>query len=331
MTSKDDINHQASALRRQAEEIALEKPALSLEDIQAMSVEEIQQMFHKQRMQQIELKLQNEELRTAQAQIEVGRARFLDLYESAPVGYCTLSEQGLIVEANLTAATLLGVVHGSLVKQPISRFILKEDQDIYHLHHKKLFETGDPQKCELRLVKFDNTFFWAYLTATVVQGEDGSPACRVAIIDIINPKQAEEALLENEQFLQILLESLPIPVFYKDAEGRYKGFNKAFETFFGKSRVELIGTSVFDINPPELAKIYHLNDLELYEKVSKKIYESQVRNAYGELRNVVFHKATLTNTSGAISGIVGAIMDITENKRAEEAIIQSNNLLQTII
>jgi PAS domain S-box-containing protein len=136
--------------------------------------------------------------------------------------------------------------------------------------------------------------------------------------NITERKQAEIELKKSEHFLQTLLESIPLPVFYKDVEGRYKGFNKAFENFFGRPKSELINCSVFDINPPELARIYHAKDSELFNKISTQIYESQVKNAYGELRDVIFHKATLTSTSGAITGLVGAIMDITEHKRADE-------------
>ena len=92
-------------------------------------------------MHQIELEMQNEELRRAQVELDAARARYFDLYDLAPVGYCTVSEEGLILEANLTAATLLGVARGALVKQPLTRFILTEDQDIYYLHRKQLFET----------------------------------------------------------------------------------------------------------------------------------------------------------------------------------------------
>ena len=69
--------------------------------------------------------MQNEELRKTQAKLEASRARYFDLYDLAPVGYCTVSEKGLILEANLTAATMLGVARGAAVKQPITRFILK--------------------------------------------------------------------------------------------------------------------------------------------------------------------------------------------------------------
>ena len=97
-------------------------------------------MLHELRVHQIELEMQNEELRRTQAELEASRARYFDLYDLAPVGYFTLSEKGLILEANLTAATLLGVARGDLVKQPLPRFILPEDQDIYYLHRKQLLK-----------------------------------------------------------------------------------------------------------------------------------------------------------------------------------------------
>ena len=131
-------------------------------------------MLHELRVHQIELEMQNEELRRTQAELDAARARYFDLYDLAPVGYCTLTEKGLILEANLTAATLLGVARGALVKQPITRFILKEDQDIYYLHRKQLFETGEPQACELRMLKKDGTTFWAHLPATAAQDADGA-------------------------------------------------------------------------------------------------------------------------------------------------------------
>ena len=70
------------------------------------------------------------------AQLDAARARYFDLYDLAPVGYVTVSEQGLILEANLTATTLLSVSRGKLMNQLLTRFILKEDQDIYYLHRK---------------------------------------------------------------------------------------------------------------------------------------------------------------------------------------------------
>ncbi len=141
--------------------------------------------------------------------------------------------------------------------------------------------------------------------------------------EIVEQKRIEEALRESESFLGMLLNAIPIPVFFKDNEGRYRGFNRAFETFFGETRERLIGKSVFDINPPELAKIYHAKDTELFERGETQQYESQVKNAKGEVREVIFNKATFTDSQGTVKGLIGAILDITEIRQAEEALKES--------
>jgi PAS domain S-box-containing protein len=154
--------------------------------------------------------MQNEELRRTQAELDAARARYFDLYDLASVGYFTLSDQGLILEANHMAASLLGVAKSALVKQPIFRFILPEDQDIYYLHCTQLFEThsasseqaGEPQACELRMVKSDGTTFLAHLAATAAQDADGEPVCRVVLNDITERKRAEEELKRTLESLR---------------------------------------------------------------------------------------------------------------------------------
>jgi PAS domain-containing protein len=128
-----------SDLRRLAEEKARLNEA---QPPKTLSPEEAGRLIHELQVHQIELEMQNEELRRAQGELEASRARYFDLYDLAPVGYFTLSEQGLILEANLAGAGLLGVGRSTLVKQPLSRFIFHEDQDIYYLHCKRLLETG---------------------------------------------------------------------------------------------------------------------------------------------------------------------------------------------
>ena len=131
-------------------------------------------------------------------------------------------------------------------------------------------------------------------------------------------KQAENAIKEGEAFLGTLIDAIPVPVFYKNRAGQYLGFNKAFESFFGKTKEHLIGKSVFDINPKDLAEIYHAKDKELFEKDGKQQYESQVKNTNGELRNVIFNKSVYTDNQGSVVGLIGAILDITDRKLAEE-------------
>jgi PAS domain S-box-containing protein len=189
----------AGDLRKQAEEIFREKAARMSENIEALSLEENRQILHELRVHQIELEMQNEELRRVQSELEASRARYFDLYDLAPVGYCTLNEQGLILEANLTAATLLGVARSALVKQRLTRFILPEDQDIYYRHRKQLFETGAPQVCELRMMKNDGAQFWGHLAAAAAQNTGGAPVCRVVMTDITERKRMEVELLKVEK------------------------------------------------------------------------------------------------------------------------------------
>ncbi len=175
-----------------AEECALRKALVLPDNLSAQSSDEVQAMLFELRVHQLELEMQNEELRRIQAELEASRACLADLYDHAPVGYITESESGMVVEANFTAAGLLGVPRNALVRLPLSRHILPEDQDIYYHHRKRLLEIGGPQVCELRMLRPDQPPFWARLEAMVAHDQGDAVLCRVVISDITAEKQAEE-------------------------------------------------------------------------------------------------------------------------------------------
>ncbi len=172
--------------------IRLEMENMELSD--ALSMDDVRRPLHELRVHQIELELQNEELRAAHDELEAVKARYYDLYNLAPVGYVALSETGLILEANLAAAALLGTDRDALVAQPLARFIHKADQDAYHLYHRQVFKTGTPLERELRLVQADEGYSWAYLASSLATEDNGKPVCRMVISDISQRKQAEEQL-----------------------------------------------------------------------------------------------------------------------------------------
>ncbi|MDD5176998.1 MAG: PAS domain S-box protein [Sterolibacterium sp.] len=164
--------------------------------------EEAQRMLHEAEAHQMELKRQNEDLRQAQMELDALRAHYFALYDLAPVGYFTLSEPGLVLEANHTAATLLGVAWGELIKQPISRFIFDEDQGIHHRRHMQLIQTGAQQSGELRMVRNDGTLFWVHQVFSYAQDENGVPICHIVLSDITMRKRAEEQLFEMANTLE---------------------------------------------------------------------------------------------------------------------------------
>jgi signal transduction histidine kinase len=112
----------------------------------------------------------------------------------APVGYFTISEAETILEANLTAASLLGLHDKSLIGRPIRKYILPADQDIYYSHRRKLADTGAPQTCELRMTKIDNPPFWAQLMATLGQDTASNVLHRLVVTDIDARKCLDQSL-----------------------------------------------------------------------------------------------------------------------------------------
>lgn len=148
-------------IRQHAEAIA----AKMFKDPSDLSPEAGQQTLHELHVHQIELEMQNEELRRIQVELEASRARYFDLYDLAPVGYLTLNEQGMIREANLTLVDLLGLTRKEVVQRPLTHFILPADQDIFYQHRRQLFAIGAPQVCELRLLRANDDPFWTQLEA----------------------------------------------------------------------------------------------------------------------------------------------------------------------
>ena len=169
----------------------------------------INHMLHDLQVHQIELEMQNEELRESHMALDALRTRYFDLYDLAPIGYLTLDVRGCIQQANLTLASLLGMSRGTLIKQPISKLIFRADQEIYYLNNLKLRESGEPQSFDLRIVKNDSTQFWANLVITLAHSNnsnndnnDNALEIRVALNDITARKQAEQALLAATQIAE---------------------------------------------------------------------------------------------------------------------------------
>jgi PAS domain S-box-containing protein len=165
-------------------------------------------LVHELLVHKLELEMQNEELRRAQTKLEIQRARYFDLYDLAPVGYFSVSVPGLILEANLTAITLLGLTRSAVVGQPFTRFILKGDQDAYYRFRKSLLESGEAQVCELQMVKKDGAAFWGGLSATVVIDEAGVQVCRLTVSDVSSRRTAEEDLRRSREEKEALLREL---------------------------------------------------------------------------------------------------------------------------
>jgi PAS domain S-box-containing protein len=146
--------------------------------------------------------------------------------------------------------------------------------------------------------------------------------------EIEERKRAEQALQEQSQFLQNLIDNIPNPVFYKDVEGVYTGCNRAFETYLGVSREHIIGKTMYELVSPEQAQEYYEKDQALFQNPGVQTYESQITRADGQQRDVIFNKATYSDLDGNLNGLIGVIVDITERKQAEQALHALNQQLE---
>jgi len=171
-------------------------------DMKDLSVETLHKMLHELQVHQIELEMQNEQLRHTQQELDGARARYFDLYDLAPVGYCTIDEHGLILEANFTAALMLDAVRSDLVQQTVNRFIAKADQDIYYRCREALFVEGLPQDCELQMLKRAGTPFWVHMRLSAAQDRTGATVQRMVLSDISERKRMDAALQTQNRELE---------------------------------------------------------------------------------------------------------------------------------
>ncbi|NQV01525.1 MAG: PAS domain S-box protein [Bacteroidia bacterium] len=207
MNSQKKSSKEMQQLRKRAEAELKNR----VEHIPDMSVEQVRKLVHEMHTHQVELEMQNEELRLSQAKLNEEHEKYQALYDFAPIGYFTLDEEGLIEEVNLTGTRLLGVERRNLQKKPFPNFILNDDQDIYYRHRQEIMATGQPQSCELRIRKMDRSVFWVLIECVILIPDqaEGSIRLNMTMTDISQKKKDEETLQntvhELNQFNQFMI------------------------------------------------------------------------------------------------------------------------------
>jgi len=195
--------------------------------------------------------------------------------------------------------------------------------------HQKLLEDGQEHIGELVEKALGGTFL---ITASPLRNQAGELIGSVQVSkDITERKLAEEALWDHLFLMQTLLDTIPTPIFYKNIQGIYLGCNKALTDFLGLPKEELIGKSVYDVYSKDLADKYSEMDAALFRQLGIQIYDFSMDRADGTRRYINFHKATYSTADGTLAGLVGVMIDITERKRAEEALLDSEQKLANII
>jgi PAS domain S-box-containing protein len=189
-------------------------------------------------------------------------------------------------------------------------------------------KTGQPFDHEYRIIQPDGTIRWIWDRGFPICNETGRVTRYAGIAqDITESNRAREALrkatidIERElHFTEALMKSIPMPVFFKEADGRYLGCNKALSELLGVSLEDFIGKTVFELWPLEQAEVFHQQDLKLLENPAHQQYEYRISDVKGKPIDVIINKDVYMDESGRVRGIVGTFLDISDHKKAEEEV-----------
>jgi diguanylate cyclase (GGDEF)-like protein/PAS domain S-box-containing protein len=254
---KSEFPPTKNSFREYAENIIGKEDVLNNGGLKQLSHDEVNQIIHELKVHQIELEMQNDELRRIQTELDKTKARYFDIYDLAPEGYLIISKSGLILETNLTAADMLGYTRGQLHKKRFSEFIYKFDQEIYYLHQKRLSDSFVSKGCEIRILRNDGTMFWGHLKATSTMEGD---ACvyRIILSDIGYRKEIEQTLTESEEKYKSLVMSmdqgLALHEIILDDTGKpidyvFLDINESYTRILGFTRDMCIGKRVREVMP----------------------------------------------------------------------------------
>ena len=288
----------------------------------------LEEVIHELQVHQIELEMQNEELRKAQLALEESRERYADLYDFAPVGYFTINQEALIKEVNLTGAILLGVVRQELTNSRFRRFVAPADFGLWDRHFLSVFQQDERQSCDLMLKRPDGSTFYAGLQSIRMEGSRGAFEVHTAITDITERKQAEEILHLSEERYRDLVENSQDLICTHDLEGNLLSVNEAPVRALGYSREFLMQVKMRDLLTPE--------QHDQFEAYLKKLKEEgrasgvlRLQTATGETRYWEYDNTL--RTEGVAAPIVrGMAHDVTERRRAEKTLRKSEENYRSI-
>ena len=273
------------------------------------------EILHELQVHQIELEMQNEELRRLQLELEKSRDRYIDLYEFAPIGYLTLTEKGLIDEINLMGSALLGSEYSKLIRRRFASFVACEDRDRWQRHFKYNKQQRNKQTIELRLCRADDTLFYVNLDCLAVEMSNAPPMLRIAFSDITQIKIAEQQL----RIAAVVFESQE-GMFITDNQTVILRVNQTFTKITGYTDEEVIGKT------PKILQSGHHN-APFYQTMWDSIQRTGTwkgeiwnRRKNGEAYPEYLIITAVQDNNGLISHYVATFDDITAIKQAADEI-----------
>lgn len=278
--------------------------------------------------------------RAAEAALHDTMRDYAQIFDNALVGILHVRRR-TILRCNARMEEICGVTPGLLAGND-TRAMFADDEE-FRRTNELILQRPNPRAefgDDVRFRRRDGRIIWVRVNGRPA-GDRDSADWIWTVQDVTLEHEAHDALRQSHaeletrvaerttelrqqlHFLGQLIEAIPGPLFYKDADGHYLGCNQVYAEFIGIDRDALIGKTVFDIAPHDLAERYKAADYALLAGVGVQVYETRVQPRDGNARDVMFHKATFARMDGSAGGIVGVMLDITERKQAEAALAQA--------
>ncbi len=289
--------------------------------------EDVDEVIYELRVHQIELEMQNAELREVQLKLEDSRRKYSDLYNFAPVGYFTLDKNGIILNVNLTGATLLEVEPVNLNKTSFIQHIDTEHRNRFHHHIKDVIKTGTKQTVNLKFIISNNSFY-AHLETISVPDENGNiNEFRINVTDITDLKNAERALKESEErYRGIFYNNHAVMLLIEPDSGDIIDANPAATNFYGYKLDELVKMKISDINVSDENFVKDEMRKAMSKEKTHFIFKHRLSN--GEVRDVDVYSGLIKQRGKEF--LYSIVHDITTQKKSENALIASEKLFRLI-
>ena len=331
MAKKPGGSTKVTGLRGQAEA----RLRATKHDVAAMPVKDVQKLVHVLQVYQIELEMQNEELRRAQVELEASRDRYVDLYDFSPAGHLILDTHGKIVEANLRTGTLLGLNRKELIGRPLAPFIARDDQDTFHRHCQEVLKTGTRQTCEVPLGTEAGVSRWIYFESLALHDEQGLVThWRTALLDISDRKLVEQQLEAQRAQREEIIGSTMDAIITMDERERVVLFNRAAESMLLCQAADAIGQR-FDRFIPERfrqAPHGHLGTFARAQATVRSMGQPGILFGLRANGEEFPFEASISQVQGNGQTLFTFILrDITERMRAEEALKLNRTFTRSVL
>lgn len=304
----------------------------TIEDLAGRSPQELRETLQTLPVHQIELEMQNEELGRTQSAMDTAEARYFDFYDLAPTGYVTVSDKSLILQANLTAATLLGLPRADLIGKALPGFMPAADANRYYLLCRQALATDRVQSCELCLQQSNRDVVWVNLQAIAAIGDEGTAVIRLVLSDITQRLQLEHAAKESiDEKFRLVADNTSDGIVIFGADSRIQYVSPAYVKQLGYSEAEERNRSPDQIyaliHPEDRDALFAQIEQAIESKASDLLYSYRIRHRLGHIIWREDHARFQYDGAGSYAGACVVARDITARKQAEEALQHTQALL----